>query len=162
MRLHERAAAPPPTRSSFNASRVIRVAIIVAIGWYGWRFISGQKAAALPWYQGAAGFEQAIAEQKSSGKPVLVYFRTDWCGYCKRLDHDVFKSSTFGQRYGSSLLKVEVNPEKGSAEASLAERYNLRGVPTVIVLASGNASQAIVGYGDEDRFYASLKQAVGN
>ena len=160
-RLRERAAPPPPTRSSITLSHIARLAIVVVAVWYGWRFLSGKKAAADGWYQGADGYELAIAEQQSSGKPILLYFHTEWCGYCKRLERDVFSTSTFGQRYGS-VLKVKVNPESSRAEHSLAERYGIRGFPTVFVVVAGNANQPIVGYGDADNFYASLKQTLGN
>ena len=160
-RLRERAVAPPPARSSITLTHVVRLAIVVIAAWFGWRFVSGKSAAAGPWYQGASGYEQAVAEQKSSGKPILLYFHTEWCGYCKRLEHDVFSTSTFGQKY-SSVLKVKVNPETGSAERSLAERYGIHGYPTVFVVTAGAANGPIVGFSDADGFYARLQQAVGN
>ena len=30
------------------------------------------------WYQGAAGYEQGVAEHNTTHKPILVYFYTDW------------------------------------------------------------------------------------
>jgi len=161
MRLRERAVAPPPAQSSITLSHIVRVVIVVAVAWYGWRFVSGRSASAQGWYQGARGYEQAVVEQKSSQKPILLYFHTEWCGYCKRLEHDVFSTSTFDQKYGS-VLKVKVNPETGSDERNLAKRYGIHGFPTVFVVIAGNANAPIVGYGDADNFYASLKQTLGN
>jgi thiol:disulfide interchange protein len=160
-RLRERAAAPPPAKPSITLTHVVRVAIVVIAVWGGWRFVSGKSAAAQGWYNGSDGYEKAVVEQKSSGKPILLYFHTEWCGYCKRLEHDVFSTSTFGQKYGS-VLKVKVNPETGSAEHSLAERYGIHGFPTVFVVTGGTATEPIVGFSDADRFYSRLQQASEN
>jgi thiol:disulfide interchange protein len=159
--LRERAAPSPPARSSISLSHVVRLAIVVVAALYGWRFLSGKKAAADSWYEGAGGYERAVVEQKSSGKPIILYFHTEWCGYCKRLERDVFSTSTFGQKY-ASVLKVKVNPEKGSADHSLAERYGIRGFPTVFVVAGGTPTEPIVGFSDADWFYSRLQQASGN
>jgi thiol:disulfide interchange protein len=143
----------------------VGIVLVLIAGMAGWHLLSGRPAAVAAlgsgWYEGAGGYDQAVADQRSSGKPVLVYFHTNWCGYCKRLDRDVFSTPAFGQRYGS-ILKVKINPDNSSAEKSLAQRYNLRGFPTVVVLASSRTSDPIVGYADAATFYTSLKQAIGD
>lgn len=160
-RFQQQAAAPPARNSSVSVSHVVRIVVIVAALWYGWRFYSGKSAAAQPWYQGADGFDRALVEQKSNGKPILLYFHTEWCGYCKRLEHDVLSTGKFGQQSGS-ILKVKVNPETGSAERDLAHRYAIRGFPTLFIIAAGKANEPMVGYGSPDHFYSWLQQAVGN
>jgi thiol:disulfide interchange protein len=142
-----------------NLSGIVRIAVIVAGLWFAWQFFSGKKATAQGWYEGAAGFDQAIAAQKENNQPILLYFYTDWCGYCKKLDRDVLATSKFGNDY-RSLLKVKVNPEKGQAESGLAARYRVRGYPTVLIVDSRSAREASIGYGSADHFYASLQSAI--
>lgn len=112
------------------------------------------------WYHGASGYERAVNEQKASGKPILLYFHTDWCGWCKKLESDVFTSNAFDSRFGSAL-KVKVNPDDSRAERELTSRYGVRGYPTVYVIAGGEARQPVVGYLPADEYVAALQAAAG-
>ena len=41
-------------------------------------------------------FDEAIKESKKTGKPILANFTgSDWCGWCIRLDKEVFSKSEF-------------------------------------------------------------------
>ncbi len=152
-------AAPP--KSSISAGVYLATAALVVL-WLGWRAFSHKApAAAGTWYLGASGYERAIAEQKTSSKPVLVYFHTEWCGYCRMLENNVFSTRTFASRYGS-ILKVKVNPEEGSADRDLARQYSVTGYPTVYVIAKGSPRGPIVGYAPPDRYYEALNHSIGD
>lgn len=153
--------APPPMEASgIPWSRVIRIGIVVVAIWYGWQFVTGKKAAASSWYQGADGYERAVAEQKSTSQPIVLYFYTEWCGYCKKLDREVLSTAKFGSTY-PSVIKVKVNPEKdGGAAGALAARYEIRGFPTIFVVPPKGRTSSIVGYGGSEGFYAELTEAV--
>lgn len=113
------------------------------------------------WYEGANGLERALDEQKVNGRPVLLYFHTEWCGWCKRLEADVFRTSTFSDRF-PSVLKVRVNPEESRSNAEVARRYPPRGYPTVYVIAHGEARGPIVGYLASDDYIATLRNILGD
>lgn len=118
-------------------------------------------AAASPWYEDARGYEQAMAVRNDTGKPVMVYFHTTWCGFCKAIDRDVFSTAEFSQRYGS-MLKVRINPESGRDEGAIATRYLVRGYPSVFVVTPDGTRKPIVGYRDAASFYADLADALAN
>jgi len=151
----------PPARAS--SSTLIKLAVATLGVWFGWHLLAPKLAAYSAWYDGASGYEAAIAEHRSSGKPVMLYFHADWCGYCTLLDRDVLSTSTFQRRYGSTLLKVRVNPEKSSAERSLASDNHVGGYPWIVILTSNRTSDPIAGYGgDTERFYSRLDEAMKN
>ena len=75
------------------------------------------------WYHGADGYDRALAEHTALHKPMLVYFYTDWCLYCRSLD-GVFQSKNFRTRY-ASMVKVKINPETGWREHALADRFHI-------------------------------------
>jgi len=141
----------------------IKIGIALAGIWLVFHLLAPKTETVLAagWYDGASGYERALTDQKTSGKPVIVYFHTAWCGYCRQLDKDVFSSSTFSQRYGSAL-KVSINPEKGRSEAAIARQFGIHGFPTVFVMTSKGTSAAIVGYGDADFFYTRLEHALND
>lgn len=41
------------------------------------------------WFDGADGYAQAFEKHTSSSKPLVVYFYTDWCPYCRRLENEI-------------------------------------------------------------------------
>ena len=140
---------------------LIKLAIAIIGVWFGWYVFAPKLAAYSTWYEGATGYEAAMAEHRNSGKPVMLYFHADWCGYCTLLEHDVLSTSTFQRRYGSTLLKVRVNPEKSSAERSLARDNRVGGYPWIVIVSSNGTSDPIAGYGgDTERFYRRLDDAM--
>ncbi len=152
---------PLQTKSAVNPTAIFWIAVVLGALLFGARFVKGKRAAAAGWYYGASGYERALDEQKTSSRPILLYFHTDWCGWCKKLENDVFATSTFGNRYGS-ILKVKVNPDEGREERKLADRYRVQGYPTVFVIAGGEPREPIVGYAPPDEYLSSLKNAIGN
>jgi thiol:disulfide interchange protein len=68
---------------------------------------------------------------------MAVYFYTDWCGYCKRLDRDVLATAEVEQHL-SRLVRVRINPEDGPQEEAIARRYGITGYPSFFVLAPGS------------------------
>lgn len=95
------------------------------------------------WRTGASGYEEAAAEAKASGAPLVLYFYTDWCGFCRRLD-STYLSSPEVQGFLSSAAKARVNPESGAPERELASRFGVRGYPVFLVFpASGGGPRRV-------------------
>ena len=161
---HAPVVTPGVKRSSGRSSSTfIKLAVAILGVWLGWYLIAPKVKAYSAWYEGASGYEAAIAEHHNTGKPVMVYFHADWCGYCALLERDVLSTSTFQRRYGSTLLMVRVNPEKSSAERSLATDNRVGGYPWIIIINSNQTSDPIAGYGgDTEGFYARLDEAIGD
>lgn len=94
--------------------------------------------APIDWFVGADGFERAVDEAKRHGKPLLVYFRTDWCQYCRQFEERLLSTEEVGI-YLDKLVRVTVNPEAGDQEARLASAYGVRGYPAVFLHPPGPA-----------------------
>ncbi|HKV09506.1 MAG TPA: thioredoxin family protein, partial [Thermoanaerobaculia bacterium] len=89
------------------------------------------------WYEGATGYQKAMREAREDGTPVAVYFYTDWCGYCQQLDQELLSTPGVQEPF-RYLVKVKINPEMGSAEQELAERYKVEGYPSFFILPSAD------------------------
>ena len=113
------------------------------------------------WYEGSSGYELAMAEQQRTGKPVFVYFHTNWCGWCSKLERDVLSTSAFQDRFASAI-KVRINPEETRANGEVATRYSVHAFPTVCVIANGRTHNPIVGYMPPDLYLSTLQAAISD
>ncbi|MFC4359964.1 thioredoxin [Halobium salinum] len=68
---------------------------------------------------------------------VLVDFYADWCGPCKMLEPTV---EALARESDAAVAKVDVD-----ANQPLAAEYGVRGVPTLVVFAGGEAVERVSG-----------------
>jgi len=91
------------------------------------------------WYNGAEGYQQALAEQSTTGKPIAIFFHADWCKSCQKLKESVLSTADV-KKFMSDFIRVKIEPEKEIASKLLATKYGVTGFPTFIVVPiSGNA-----------------------
>jgi len=109
-------------------------------------------------YKDAAGYEEAIRMQQSSGKPVALYFYADWCGYCAKLEKGILSDPEVRQHL-DSILYVSVNPEHGAAEQKLFRRFDGLGFPTFLILKKDRTATAIHTSGTPQSFLDDCKRA---
>lgn len=117
--------------------------------------VSVATADDMPWVK---DWVAAKADAEKSGKLIMVDFYTDWCGWCKKLDKDTYTDA------GVIKLAAQVVPLKTNAEKEgkdLAEKYEVRGFPTILFLtASGDVVGRIGGYMPPAGFTSEMKKAV--
>jgi thioredoxin-related protein len=100
-------------------------------------------------------YEVALSRAKKEKKHVLLDFYTDWCGWCKRLDKDVFAVESF-QKEAAGVLGVKINAEK---LPELAQKFGVSSYPRLFVLdPSGAVVERIQGYLNLEAFTARIRQ----
>lgn len=86
------------------------------------------------------------AEAKRSGKPALYFFTAAWCGPCRLLEGQVFAVPEMAAQIERDFVPIEVADRmretgRNSPEMlALADRYGLRGFPTLVVSRPGLAA----------------------
>ena len=116
-------------------------------------------------------FKAAQAEAKASGKPMLLDFTgSDWCGWCIRLDKEVFTQPEFAAFASKALVLVELDFPRGKSQPeaikkqneALAKEYGVRGFPTIILLSPDGKLLAETGYqkGGAAEYVAHLKELL--
>lgn len=109
----------------------------------------------------------AQAQARTGRKLVLLDFTgSDWCGWCIKLNKEVFSQSEFADYAGKNLVCVEVDfpngkklsSEQRQANDALAAKFGIQGYPTIIVLNSEGRKVGELGYlpGGPKAFIAQL------
>ena len=84
--------------------------------------------------------KEAINISMTENKPLLLFFTgSDWCGWCIRLQKEVFVKSEFKNLANKNVILVELDfPRRTIQEADiakqnreLAQMFQVRGYPTV-------------------------------
>jgi thioredoxin-related protein len=116
-------------------------------------------------------FDAAMKKAKEDGKYVLVDFSgSDWCGWCIRLDREVFAKKEFKAYAKESLVLVLLDFPRRKAQSAemkkqnraLLQKYGVRGFPTVLLLSPKGEIVLRTGYrrGGPEKYVEHLKDAI--
>ncbi|MFI4893536.1 MAG: thioredoxin family protein [Phycisphaerales bacterium JB058] len=99
--------------------------------------------------------EQALAQAKGSGRPVLVYFASPVCPASHRMDTHTWPDPDLKRvmREDFVAIRPETTPSR-----DLDQRLGVIGYPTLIRLESGNETARLVGFWEPDRVLTWLDE----
>ncbi len=114
-------------------------------------------------------YRKAQEQAKTGNKLVLLDFTgSDWCGWCIKLDREVFSKPEFKDYANKNLVLVEIDFPRAKAQAGslkkqneeLASQYGIQGFPTIVVLNGQGKKVGELGYmeGGPSAFIAELEK----
>ncbi len=92
---------------------------------------------------------------RKENKTILVNFSgSDWCGWCKKLDREVFRKQTFLDFAEKKLVLVQVDfprykrlsKEQQKANLSLQKKYRIYGFPAILLVDADEKVLLKTGY----------------
>ncbi|MEI6871111.1 MAG: thioredoxin family protein [Verrucomicrobiota bacterium] len=114
-------------------------------------------------------FDQAQKKASAEQKPMLLDFTgSDWCGWCIKIDKEVFAKPEFKSFSEKSLVLVELDFPQGKTlpdavkaqNSDLQRKFKVNGYPTLVLLSP--AGKEITRWeGFKPTFLEELKKAAG-
>lgn len=114
-------------------------------------------------------FKEAQQKAKTEKKLVLLDFTgSDWCGWCIKLQREVFSKPEFKDYANRNLILVEIDfPKMKQMSATtqaqneqLAQKYQIEGFPTILVLNSDGKPLGALSY--DSAIAPDSKQMTGS
>ena len=102
-----------------------------------------------------ANFEAEVLTA-SSTQPVLVDFWAEWCRPCHMLAPTV---AEVAHDYAGKLKVMKLNVDEAMNSAG---RYNIRGIPTLLVFKNGQVVEQIVGAVPKEQITKALERHVSH
>ena len=96
-----------------------------------------------------SNFNEAVL---NSDRPVVVDFWAEWCGPCKVLG-PVLEELSGEVADKASIVKLNVDESR-----ELAQRYGIRGIPTMIFFKNGEVVSTLVGNQPKDVILKNIQQ----
>lgn len=122
-----------------NSVLVGLVLLIMGLGFYAVsRSMDAQRQVAsafVGWYENSEGYKQALADQKVTRKPILLYFYATWCPHCKKFSADVLSSRKM-RDFVTHYPHVRIEPDHGPAERKLMDDFKAPGYPSFYVITA--------------------------
>jgi thioredoxin 1 len=95
-----------------------------------------------------AGFEDLVLQ---SDKPVLADFWAPWCGPCRAMSPAV---EAVAEKLANDATVVKVNVDDNP---SVSSKYNIRGIPTLILFKGGKEANRLVGLSSQEQITTLIK-----
>lgn len=112
------------------------------------------KVEGIEWFEG--GVDAALVAAAQQDKLVFLYWGAEWCPPCYDLKAHVFPRSDFQQAL-RQFVPVYLDGDAPGAQ-QIAERFGVRGYPSVVVLEADGTELARISGGSDLASYADVLQ----
>jgi len=97
---------------------------------------------------------QAEVIDASNTQPVMVDFWAEWCRPCVMLAPIV---AEIAQAYTGKLKVVKLNVDENTQSAG---RFNIRGIPTLLIFKGGQVAEQVVGAVPRDQIEKAVQRHI--
>jgi len=113
------------------------------------------SAAEIQWHE----YEEGMALASSNNMPVMIDFYTEWCGYCRKMDDEVYVNDEVIE-LSKNFVNIKVDCY---ARPDLRQKYAIMGYPTIVFLNSnGDEVHRVLGYVTADRLKTDMQIALNS
>ena len=96
-----------------------------------------------------AGLNEELIQTK---QPILVDFWAPWCGPCRAMAPALEAAA---QKLANDAKVFKINVDENP---SVAPRFNIRGIPTLILFKNGQEANRLIGLSSEEQIEALVTE----
>lgn len=110
---------------------------------------------AIAWHR---DLRRAIEVARAEGKLIVADVYTDWCGWCKKMDKELYTNPAIVALSRQEVF-VKVNAEDGGQGQNFAGQMRVKGYPTTLILdGTGRVVNIAEGYIASPQAFGQLVQ----
>lgn len=87
--------------------------------------------------------DSAVKKAEETGEYIVVDLYAEWCGWCKKLEREVFPAPEF-RSFAANKVLLRVDVEDGADGTALQARHGAFNLPTTLILDSSLARVGMV------------------
>ena len=103
-------------------------------------------------------WKSALESARAQNKLVLLDFYTGWCGYCKKMDRDVFSKQDFQKELKKQYVTAKLDGDSPFGK-SFAQQNGVQGYPTYVFFdGAGTSVGKVEGYLPLSEFRSTIQK----
>ncbi|MEM1063027.1 MAG: thioredoxin family protein [Planctomycetota bacterium] len=100
---------------------------------------------------------EAVSESRSTGKPIVVMFTAEWCGFCKKMLRETYRDESVARHVADCFVPLIIDADE---HAELIKDLGVTAFPTTLIFSpEGDLVSHVRGFKNAEALRAELGQS---